>query len=92
MNSTGPRTAAGKSRVRRNAVTHGLYAKPAILPTEDKTQCDRFLDDLRQQLQPDGPLEAVVVDQIASILFQLQRLSRGYDIHVKAVVARWVVA
>jgi hypothetical protein len=33
--STGPRTESGKQRSSQNALSHGLTARTAVLPTED---------------------------------------------------------
>lgn len=45
--STGPRTPAGKSNVRLNALKHGLTAQSVVLPFEDA--------DAYEALQPSAP-------------------------------------
>lgn len=40
--STGPRTAAGQASSSQNAVSHGLFAREALMPGEDAAQFRRF--------------------------------------------------
>ena len=68
--STGPRTEAGKSRTRRNATRHGLCAGVPITSDEERTegeaeQFDILLADLREEHQPDGPTEDILVFKLA---------------------------
>lgn len=41
--STGPRTDPGKQRSSLNALRHGLTARTAVLPTEDRATFDQQL-------------------------------------------------
>ena len=72
--STGPRTRAGKNRVRFNAVVHGATASLSILPGEDPATVKRFVERVYQDLRPRGQAEAVLVDQYASLSWKLRRL------------------
>ena len=38
QNSTGPKTAAGKARSRRNAEKHGLYAESTVIAGESSSE------------------------------------------------------
>lgn len=75
LNSTGPRTAAGKDVSSQNAVKHGLSARKTIL-LEDENE-DEFLD-LRQSLRThfaaQDPLQRIFVDTLAAHLWRLQRI------------------
>jgi hypothetical protein len=74
LNSTGPRTPEGKSRVSANALKHGLRSdrNPLDLATdtalcfehaEFEATLAAFLDDLT----PQGPLETRLVERLAQI-------------------------
>ena len=41
--STGPRTESGKQRSSQNALSHGLTARTAVLPTEDPDTYQRHI-------------------------------------------------
>lgn len=77
LNSTGPRTAAGKDVSSQNAVKHGLSARKTIL-LEDENE-DEFLD-LRQSLRThfatQDPLQRIFVDTLAAHLWRLQRIPK----------------
>jgi len=74
--STGPRTAAGKARSSLNALRHGLRARSAILPGESRPVFRRLFRSLRAHLQPSGPLQELLVEQMAIAYWKLSRLSR----------------
>jgi hypothetical protein len=74
--SSGPRSPAGKATVARNALKHGLLARAALLPNEDRTSFQAFADALLQALQPVGALEALLADEIVNLAWRLQRASR----------------
>src|SRR5439155_16166336 len=79
--STGPRTAEGKARVRLNAVRHGLLAKEVIVPVGDeqekRAEFELLFDDLRQHYAPDGPVEEMLVEKIAIAYWRLRRATRA---------------
>jgi hypothetical protein len=54
--STGPRSEAGKQRSALNALTHGLTARTAVLPSEDQAayqhHCRQFRDEYNPKPQP----------------------------------------
>jgi hypothetical protein len=72
--STGPKTAAGKAVVSRNAVRHGLLSEESVLPREDAGIFEEFRKALCQELKPVGGLEALLVDRIVSSAWRLRRL------------------
>ncbi len=74
--STGPRTPLGKARASLNAVRHGLAARNAVLPEEDREAYLELHASLDEQFQPQGPIETFLVAQMASAQWRLQRLAR----------------
>src|SRR2546428_9767702 len=78
--STGPRTPAGKARVRHNALKHGLLAKEVIVHLGDeyekRAEFYLLLDDLCQHYAPFGPIDAIFVDRIAAAYWRLRRATR----------------
>jgi hypothetical protein len=73
-NSTGPISAEGKTLSARNAFKHGLRARSALLPGESPGNFQRFSARLRKKLQPDGPLEEVLLERIIGAAWRLRRL------------------
>ncbi len=79
--STGPRTPAGKARVKFNALKHGLLAKSVILPirsrSEKRSHFDALLAQLIDELKPVGILEDMLVEKIAVSYWRLRRALRA---------------
>ncbi len=73
QSSTGPTTAAGKSRSRLNAFRHGLTSQVVVLPTEDVTAYEKFSSSYHLDLQPKGILETQLVQTLADIQWRLNR-------------------
>src|SRR5215212_9185724 len=76
LRSTGPKTPEGKDAVRLNALKHGLLSKETLLPGEDEEALRELGERLRDELQPAGELENLLVDRIISAYWRLQRLGR----------------
>ena len=77
--STGPRTQAGKARSRWNAVQHGLLAKCLFTRDEsDRAAFTHLLESLREDWQPDGTLEEMLVERIAVGYYRLH-VAFGYE-------------
>jgi hypothetical protein len=71
--STGPRSAAGKSAVRYNAVQHGLLTKALSFGSEDdKENFQQLAGELEKDLNPDGTLQSMLVEEIAVIWWKLR--------------------
>jgi hypothetical protein len=77
LKSTGPRTRQGRAVSRMNALKHGILSKEVLVRGRVLQECEaelaalhrRFQDDL----QPQGPLEEMLVDQIVTAHWRLRR-------------------
>jgi hypothetical protein len=79
LRSTGPTSQAGKSRVRWNAVTHGLQIKALFvlaIDGEERAAFFRFLKAFRLDLQPVGMLEEMHVEGAVVAYWLIQRSLR----------------
>ena len=74
--STGPRTQEGKARVGNNAVKHGLLSHDVLVPGEDREALRELSERLREELEPVGELEDMLVDRIVAAHWRLRRLGR----------------
>src|SRR5690349_9973801 len=67
--STGPRTAAGKRRVAKNAIKHGLFSSKLLVDhpdaEEDPAEYNELYEKLRDHYKPFGILEELLTEQIA---------------------------
>jgi hypothetical protein len=85
LKSTGPKTPEGKAIVGQNAVTHGLFAREVVIPSgeskEDPDEFDALLRRLREDRQPEGELEDLLVQKIAATVWRQRRLYR-YEVGV----------
>jgi hypothetical protein len=76
LNGTGPRTAKGKARSSRNALTHGLTAQEIVIPGEDVAAYRSFEQQLIDDLQPNGSCELELVERLAATYWRLRRIPR----------------
>lgn len=76
LRSTGPRTAAGKARVSRNRLRHGLTGVDPVLPEECVASFHLFEAEVNEHLDPRHPIEAMLAEQICSLLWRLRRIGR----------------
>src|SRR3954447_945850 len=72
--STGPKTTEGKASVRYNAMKHGLLSEEVLLPGEDEDSLKGLSELLRDELQPVGEMENLLVDRIVAAHWRLRRL------------------
>ena len=84
LKSTGPKTPEGKAAVRLNALKHGLRSRETLLPGEDEEALRELGERLRDELQPVGELENLLVDRIVAAYWRLRRLGR-----VEAGIFAW---
>ncbi len=74
--STGPKTPEGKAAVARNAASHGLSGHTIIMPETERERFGAFREATFGQLEPDGHMEAALVERIAVALWRLRRAVR----------------
>lgn len=74
--SSGPKTAAGKAVVARNAVKHGIFAAVPVVSGECAQTWEAHRVGVLDSLQPSGALEVNLAERVALTLWRLQRLSR----------------
>lgn len=82
--STGPRTARGKERSKRNALKHGIFSKVAVLPGESQGEFDSLLEGLRGHFQPVGPYESTRVEILAVTQWRYRRLLIAEGAEIRA--------
>jgi len=70
--STGPKTAAGKGRASRNAITHGLTARGPVDEAEVADR-DRRAAALALEIAPEGDVEVALVDRLAAAFQRLEK-------------------
>ncbi|MDE3197521.1 MAG: hypothetical protein KGN84_14315 [Acidobacteriota bacterium] len=71
--STGPVSAEGKLRSRRNACRHYLTSQVIVMTDEDRIACVAFEKSFVADLKPAGALEQTLVHNIATGYWRLQR-------------------
>src|SRR3954465_7368460 len=76
LKSTGPKTPEAKAAVRLNALKHGLLSQDVLLPGEDEAAFKELSERLRDELQPVGEFEGLLVDRIVAATWRLRRLGR----------------
>jgi len=72
--STGPRSNAGKAFSRLNATKHGILSSAVVADGEEKELFDALLDSLVEQFDPKTPIEWLLVEKIAVLLWRERRL------------------
>jgi len=74
QHSTGPRTDAGKQRSALNALSHGLTARSAVLPSEDPAAYEQHCRQFRDEHQPATPTETQLVQELADTAWRINRI------------------
>ena len=75
LRSTGPRTAAGISKVRLNALRHGAYTK-IVTPDEKDKEWLRLQRVYLDHYQPTNPVDQEQVCELAALASRLRRYGR----------------
>ena len=70
----GPRTAQGRRKSRFNARKHAIFSQVVLLNGESRDELRCLLTGLRADLEPEGTLEGLLVDKLASIVWRHRRL------------------
>lgn len=71
--SNGPKTPAGKQKVRLNALWHGAFAKEPLLPGEDPAVFSQVHRDFHRLYKPTSPEEEFLVSRIILAAWRLHR-------------------
>ncbi len=74
LHSTGPRTAAGKTRSSQNSFKHGLYSTQLVMPGEDPAELDALKADLIAEHRPGNQTEHILVNEIAEQYWRIRRM------------------
>jgi len=74
--STGPRTPEGKAVASQNSVRHGLSAAKDVISSESQADFELHRDRIIDELQPDGPMESILIDRIVTLSWRLKRVGR----------------
>jgi hypothetical protein len=74
QHSTGPRSDAGKQRSALNALTHGLTARTAVLPSEDPAAYQQHRRQFLAEYRPATPTETQLVHELADTAWRLNRV------------------
>jgi hypothetical protein len=70
---TGPRTAQGKQRSKRNSTKHGLFSNVVVLDGESPAEYRSLWAGLRQSWLPEGKMEELLVEELAMFFWRLRR-------------------
>ena len=80
----GPRTEEGKAVARYNATTHGIL-RDTLTEYEEGVGVE-ILDELRAELKPQGVLENILLERIATNVVKLRRIARAERGFVQSVL------
>jgi hypothetical protein len=79
--STGPRTPAGRAVSKLNALKHGILSREVLVRgqafEEDETELESLYRRFWEELQPAGPVEEMLVDQIVTTHWRQRRALRA---------------
>jgi len=70
---TGPRTAEGKARSSKNAISHGLFTAGDFIRPGEESQYEELKAALLGELAPSGVLERNLADEIRRAIWRLRR-------------------
>ncbi len=76
QHSTGPLTPAGKARSSENATKLGLFCRRDTVPAESRQAYADLTDDLLAQLNPQSRIEEVLVREIISASWRMERCAQ----------------
>src|SRR5208283_1465000 len=82
--STGPKTERGKTRARRNAITHGMTARTImpVLPQENPKELEDRIQQAITAMKPRNPLEHDLVCRAVRLAGELDRAERVATAHL----------
>lgn len=71
--ATGPRTTAGKSRVRDNALKHGVFSSRLVVSDQDKETFDNLQDELSEQLRPNTAILQLAFQRVLTAAWRYRQ-------------------
>jgi uncharacterized protein YchJ len=86
--STGPTSAEGKSKSRRNASRHHLTGQVMTMTDEDRSAYEKFLKSFKADFNLTTALETTLCEQVAHGFFRLGR-ANGIEENYFAIQADW---
>jgi hypothetical protein len=78
LKSTGPKSAEGKAASSQNNLRHGFRGKFQLFASEDRAEYDELLESLRQEHQPSGVTEDLIVQRMSEH-FWLARRAQAFQ-------------
>jgi hypothetical protein len=94
--STGPNTDEGKARSSQNAVKHGMFSHSLGIAAgplgENREGYDTYLADLRARYQPEGQEEHTIVDRLASLWWEVARVTLASQQRLAKLVQQGIPA
>jgi hypothetical protein len=72
--SGGPKTQQGRQRSSQNSLKHGLFSAGALRKGESRAKLNSLLTGLRNDLEPEGELEELLVDKLAALAWLQRRV------------------
>src|ERR1700682_1955396 len=88
---TGPRTQQGKDRSKSNAIKHGIFSNVVVLKGEPQIEFNGLLTGLRNDFEPVGMFEELLVDKLAVLFWRNRRLliAEGAEIRANSEFVEW---
>ncbi len=72
--SRGPVTPEGKRISSRNHLHHGMFARAILLEAESRSRFNALINLLREDLQPESPIEDLLVQKMAAAHWRQTRV------------------
>jgi len=81
--ASGPRSQAGKQRSSHNSLKYGIFSDVMVLRGEPRKKCASLLENLREDLRPEGALEEILVEKLAMFSWRLRRLLKAESAEIQ---------
>ncbi len=81
--ATGPKTGAGKRRVRYNALRHGFYSKQLIIQETDKTEFEELRKSLLAEFEPKTTMQMVAFERLLCAIWRVRQALRIEERNLK---------
>jgi hypothetical protein len=86
--STGPKKRKGKAIVSQNAVKHGLFARQAVISSENQDDFCLERERILSDLLPETPMESMLAERIVDLSWRLNRVRCIQNQTIDALSAR----